>query len=191
MLGYDTDTVAAIWCAHYPPPGLTVLHSVVLASLTHSACSGSVLGARFGTGWIPMHRLLERERLETYAEALVTGTTAVLSEPLETSLRRTQLTPIWCCCGTAGREQDKRRPHELETLEELIEKEVKLTAWGRSVKRQNGLGKKKGAGAQGGEAEEEDKGEDNSGRGGRGKSSRGKKGRKGKKNKGRRDDEHY
>jgi hypothetical protein len=32
-----------------------------------------------------MHRLLERERLETYAEALVTGTTAVLSEPLETT----------------------------------------------------------------------------------------------------------
>jgi hypothetical protein len=138
-----------------------------------------------------MHRLLERERLETYAEALVTGTTAVLSKP-ETSPRRTQLTPIWCCCCTAGREQDKRRPHELETLEELIEKEVKLTAWGRSVKRQNGLGKKnahvqRGAGVQGGDAEEEEKGEDS----GRGKSSRGKKGRKGKKNKGRRDDEHY
>ncbi|ELR12305.1 ADPribosylglycohydrolase superfamily protein [Acanthamoeba castellanii str. Neff] len=138
VLGYDTDTVAAI--------------------------CGSVLGARFGTGWIPMHRLLERERLETYAKALVTGTTA-----------------------------DKRRPHELETLEELVEKEVKLTAWGRSVKRQNGLGKKNahvqgGAGA-GGDAEGDEKGED-SGRGGRGKS--GKKERKGKgKNKGRRDGEYH
>jgi hypothetical protein len=78
VLGYDTDTVAAIWCAHYPSPGLTALHSVV-ALLTHLVCSGSVLGARFGTGWIPMHRLLERERLETYAEALVTGTTVVCS----------------------------------------------------------------------------------------------------------------
>jgi ADP-ribosylglycohydrolase len=43
--GYDTDTVAAI--------------------------SGSLLGARFGTGWIPRARLLDRARLEAYADALV------------------------------------------------------------------------------------------------------------------------
>jgi hypothetical protein len=104
---------------------------------------------------------------------------------------RTQLTPVDVV--VAGREQDKRRPHELETLEELVEKEVKLTAWGRSVKRQNGLGKKNahvqgGAGA-GGDAEGDEKGEDSS-RGGRGKS--GKKERKGKgKNKGRRDGEYH
>lgn len=43
--GYDTDTVAAI--------------------------CGGLLGARFGTDWIPLERFLERERLENYAEALV------------------------------------------------------------------------------------------------------------------------
>jgi ADP-ribosylglycohydrolase len=43
--GYDTDTVAAI--------------------------AGSILGARFGTAWIPVPRFLDRERLEAYAEALV------------------------------------------------------------------------------------------------------------------------
>ncbi len=44
-LGYDTDTVAAI--------------------------CGSLLGARFGTGWVPRARLLDRPRLEAYARALV------------------------------------------------------------------------------------------------------------------------
>jgi ADP-ribosylglycohydrolase len=43
--GYDTDTVAAI--------------------------SGSLLGARLGCDWIPRNRLLDRERLEAYAESLV------------------------------------------------------------------------------------------------------------------------
>jgi hypothetical protein len=42
--GYDTDTVAAI--------------------------CGGVLGARFGTAWIPTERLVDRERLETYADTL-------------------------------------------------------------------------------------------------------------------------
>lgn len=44
--GYDTDTVGAI--------------------------CGGVLGARFGTGWIPLDRLRDRRRLEAYADALVT-----------------------------------------------------------------------------------------------------------------------
>jgi ADP-ribosylglycohydrolase len=44
--GYDTDTVAAI--------------------------AGGVLGARFGSGWVPRGRLLDAERLELYAHALVT-----------------------------------------------------------------------------------------------------------------------
>ena len=43
--GYDTDTVAAI--------------------------CGSLLGARFGTAWVPRERLLERERLLGYAQALI------------------------------------------------------------------------------------------------------------------------
>jgi ADP-ribosylglycohydrolase len=43
--GYDTDTVAAI--------------------------AGSLLGARFGTAWLPRERLLDRQRLEQYAAALV------------------------------------------------------------------------------------------------------------------------
>ncbi|MCW8129585.1 MAG: ADP-ribosylglycohydrolase family protein [Planctomycetota bacterium] len=43
-LGFDTDTVAAI--------------------------CGGLLGARFGTGWIPTERLLDRARLEAYADAL-------------------------------------------------------------------------------------------------------------------------
>lgn len=43
--GYDTDTVAAI--------------------------CGGVLGARYGTGWIPLDRLRDRKRLEAYADALV------------------------------------------------------------------------------------------------------------------------
>ena len=46
QLGEDADTVAAI--------------------------AGSLLGARFGTAWIPRHRLLDRAALERYAEALVT-----------------------------------------------------------------------------------------------------------------------
>jgi ADP-ribosyl-[dinitrogen reductase] hydrolase len=45
QLGEDADTVAAI--------------------------AGSLLGARFGTAWIPRHRLLDREALEGYAESLV------------------------------------------------------------------------------------------------------------------------
>ncbi|MCX6031786.1 MAG: ADP-ribosylglycohydrolase family protein [Chloroflexi bacterium] len=43
--GYDTDTVAAI--------------------------CGSILGARFGCGWIPVERLADRDRLLAYADALV------------------------------------------------------------------------------------------------------------------------
>ncbi|HXG11533.1 MAG TPA: ADP-ribosylglycohydrolase family protein [Gemmataceae bacterium] len=43
--GFDTDTVAAI--------------------------CGGLLGARYGTGWIPLHRLRDRARLEDYADALV------------------------------------------------------------------------------------------------------------------------
>lgn len=43
--GYDTDTVGAI--------------------------CGGILGARFGTGWIPLARLSDRRRLEGYADALV------------------------------------------------------------------------------------------------------------------------
>jgi len=45
--GYDTDTVGAI--------------------------CGGLLGARFGTGWIPKERLRDRRRLEVYADALVSG----------------------------------------------------------------------------------------------------------------------
>lgn len=45
--GFDTDTVAAI--------------------------TGTVLGARFGTGWLPMARLLDGPRLAAYADALVGG----------------------------------------------------------------------------------------------------------------------
>jgi ADP-ribosylglycohydrolase len=48
--GFDTDTVAAI--------------------------AGGVLGARFGTDWIPVERLLDRERLEAYANAMVHQTPA-------------------------------------------------------------------------------------------------------------------
>jgi ADP-ribosyl-[dinitrogen reductase] hydrolase len=44
-LGYDTDTVAAI--------------------------AGSLLGARFGDGWIPTERLLDGPRLSAWANALV------------------------------------------------------------------------------------------------------------------------
>jgi ADP-ribosyl-[dinitrogen reductase] hydrolase len=44
--GHDTDTVGAI--------------------------AGGLLGARFGTGWIPMDRLRDGPRLEVYADALVT-----------------------------------------------------------------------------------------------------------------------
>jgi len=43
--GYDTDTVGAI--------------------------CGGVLGARYGTGWIPLERLHDRSRIEAYADALV------------------------------------------------------------------------------------------------------------------------
>ena len=43
--GYDTDTVAAI--------------------------CGSILGARFGCGWIPVDRLVDHDRLTAYADALV------------------------------------------------------------------------------------------------------------------------
>jgi ADP-ribosyl-[dinitrogen reductase] hydrolase len=43
--GYDTDTIGAI--------------------------CGGILGARYGTGWIPKERLHDRKRLEAYADALV------------------------------------------------------------------------------------------------------------------------
>ncbi len=43
--GYDADTVAAV--------------------------CGSILGARFGCGWIPVERLADRDRLLAYADALV------------------------------------------------------------------------------------------------------------------------
>ncbi|NEO80555.1 ADP-ribosylglycohydrolase family protein [Moorena sp. SIO4G3] len=58
--GYDTDTVAAI--------------------------CGGILGARFGTNWIPLERLQERERLENYAAALVDFYVPV--EHIETFLAR-------------------------------------------------------------------------------------------------------
>lgn len=45
--GYDTDTVAAI--------------------------AGAVLGARFGTAWIPLDRLLDGPRLSRWADALLSG----------------------------------------------------------------------------------------------------------------------
>jgi ADP-ribosylglycohydrolase len=38
---------------------------------TVGAICGSLLGARFGTGWIPLGRLRDRRRLESYADALV------------------------------------------------------------------------------------------------------------------------
>jgi hypothetical protein len=107
------------------------------------------------------------------------------------------MTPPRVVCSrhdtTAGCEHDKRRPHELETLQELIEKEIKLTAWGRSVKRQNGLGKKNrgptpsdaaspsAAVDKKGSEEDEDDGDTRQGRG-----KKGRKANKGK-NKARRD----
>lgn len=48
--GEDTDTVAAI--------------------------AGGVLGARFGSAWVPKHRLQDRARLEVYARALATRAAA-------------------------------------------------------------------------------------------------------------------
>lgn len=45
--GYDTDTVAAI--------------------------AGTILGARFGTEWIPVDRFYDKQRIMGYAEALVQG----------------------------------------------------------------------------------------------------------------------
>jgi len=83
VLGYDTDTVAAI--------------------------CGTVLGARFGAGWIPLDQLLEQDRLLAYARAV----------------------------AVVGRSQDKIRPGELETLEELIKREIDLTAWAKSMKYKN------------------------------------------------------
>jgi hypothetical protein len=61
-LGYDTDTVGAIgtFLCIYPFPN----------DLIFSA--GTVLGARFGTSWIPKERFLDLERLNQYADALVT-----------------------------------------------------------------------------------------------------------------------
>jgi len=44
-MGYDTDTVGAI--------------------------AGSILGARFGTQWIPIQRFIDQIRLEAYADRLV------------------------------------------------------------------------------------------------------------------------
>jgi ADP-ribosylglycohydrolase len=58
--GYDTDTVAAI--------------------------CGSLLGARFGTSWVPRERLHDRERLGEYARALVERRSA--PEPRNAFLRR-------------------------------------------------------------------------------------------------------
>jgi ADP-ribosylglycohydrolase len=57
--GFDTDTVAAI--------------------------CGGLLGARLGTGWIPLDRLRDRRRLERYASALVERKEA--PEDLETFTR--------------------------------------------------------------------------------------------------------
>lgn len=74
----------------------------------------------------------------------------------------------------AGRAEDKRRPHELETLEELIEKEVKLTAWGKSVKRQNAMTKAAHR-PQRGEPIEKDANSDDDNEGSR--KNRGKKGK--------------
>ncbi len=45
--GYDTDTVAVI--------------------------AGGLLGARFGTSWIPTDRLIDCDRLKKYAQTLVNG----------------------------------------------------------------------------------------------------------------------
>jgi hypothetical protein len=45
--GFDTDTVAAI--------------------------AGSILGARFGTDWIPADRLADGGRIGRYADAMITG----------------------------------------------------------------------------------------------------------------------
>ena len=39
---------------------------------TVSAIAGTILGARYGAAWIPVERLLDRERIEKYATALVT-----------------------------------------------------------------------------------------------------------------------
>ncbi|WP_083680629.1 ADP-ribosylglycohydrolase family protein [Archangium sp. Cb G35] len=58
--GYDTDTVAAI--------------------------AGGVLGARFGSGWVPRARLLDAERLELYARALVTR--SALPETLDVFVQK-------------------------------------------------------------------------------------------------------
>ncbi len=57
--GYDTDTVAAI--------------------------AGGVLGARFGSTWVPRARLLDVERLEVYARALVAR--GALPESLDTFVK--------------------------------------------------------------------------------------------------------
>ena len=60
LQGFDTDTVAAI--------------------------TGGLLGARLGTGWIPLHRLRDRSRLEAHADALVDRGQPL--EDLDTSVER-------------------------------------------------------------------------------------------------------
>ena len=52
---------------------------------TAAAIAGAILGARYGTGWIPIHRLVDREALCAYAVAV---TTRVLPESFEDFVRR-------------------------------------------------------------------------------------------------------
>jgi ADP-ribosyl-[dinitrogen reductase] hydrolase len=52
---------------------------------TAAAIAGALFGARYGTGWIPMHRLVDREALCAYAGAL---TTLVLPESFLDFVRR-------------------------------------------------------------------------------------------------------
>jgi ADP-ribosyl-[dinitrogen reductase] hydrolase len=52
---------------------------------TAGAIAGAILGARYGTGWIPVHRLMDREALCAYASALMTRS---LPEPMLDFVRR-------------------------------------------------------------------------------------------------------
>lgn len=59
---------------------------------TAAAIAGAILGARYGTGWIPIDRLIDREALRAYADSL---TSRVLHESyLEFVRREAHLTRI-------------------------------------------------------------------------------------------------